>query len=71
MNNDVLQGMIKAFDDPVAKKIVEIRSMTRTANTFLEKHVLGHAVNGRVYPHINQVASEEGGTKTGRQLGLI
>jgi DNA polymerase I-like protein with 3'-5' exonuclease and polymerase domains len=64
IDNDVLQSI--AHRDPVAAQIIKIRSLIRTADTFLGKHILGHAVNGRVYPNINQVASEDGGTKTGR-----
>lgn len=52
--------------DARAEKIVEIRSALKTRDTFLAKHILEWSVDGRVYPHINQVASERGGTKWGR-----
>lgn len=52
--------------DPRARMIMEIRSALKTRDTFLAKHVLEHAVNGRVYPTINQTAGERGGTRTGR-----
>lgn len=64
IDNEVLQAL--AAVDPVADKIIEIRSLIRTCDTFLGQHILGHAHGGRVYPNINQVASDEGGTKTGR-----
>lgn len=64
INNDVLQSIRDS--SPVADSIIEIRSLLRTRNTFLEKHIIGHAVGDRVYPTINQVAGETGGTKTGR-----
>ena len=51
---------------PLASKIVELRSMIKTSDTFLRGHVMAHAVNGKVYPTINQTASEDGGTRTGR-----
>lgn len=51
---------------PAAAKIVELRSLLKTSGTFLQKHILGHQVNGVVYPNINQTASEDGGTRTGR-----
>lgn len=68
IDKDVLQA--RRHFDPVADKIIEIRSLIRTADTFLGKHILGSAVETSdgyyVYPNINQAASEEGGTKTGR-----
>lgn len=64
VDNEVLQSI--ADKSPAAAKIIEIRSLIRTCDTFLGKHVLASAHEGRVYPNINQVASEDGGTKTGR-----
>lgn len=52
--------------DPRARMIMEIRSALKTRDTFLAKHVIEHAINGRVYPTINQTANERGGTRTGR-----
>jgi DNA polymerase I-like protein with 3'-5' exonuclease and polymerase domains len=52
--------------DPRAGLIVDIRSALKTRDTFLAKHVLEHAVDGRVFPTINQTAGERGGTRTGR-----
>lgn len=52
--------------DERAELIVAIRSNTKTRDTFLKGHVLGHMVDGRVYPTINQCKGEEGGTGTGR-----
>ena len=52
--------------DERANLILQIRSDLKTRDTFLGKHVLEHAVNGRVYPNINQSKGEDGGTGTGR-----
>lgn len=52
--------------DEVATAIVDIRSLTKTKDTFLGSHVLGHMVGDRVYPTINQTKGEDGGTATGR-----
>lgn len=46
--------------------ILNIRSLIKTRDTFLGGHVLGHAVDGKVYPNINQSKGEDGGTGTGR-----
>lgn len=51
---------------PAAPLILEVRSLLKTQGTFLEKHILGHEVGGRVYPTINQNKGEDGGTGTGR-----
>ena len=57
---------LRSMDNPVAKLILDIRSNLKTRDTFLKKHVLEHAINGRVYPSINQTKGERGGTYTGR-----
>ena len=53
-------------NDPRAQLIVDIRSNIKTRDTFLGGHVIGHAVDERVYPTINQAKGEDGGTGTGR-----
>ena len=65
-NPSIDNATLQAMQHPAAKLIIEIRSALRTRDTFLKKHIIGHAHNGRVYPNINQVAGEQGGTKTGR-----
>ena len=49
-----------------AKMILEHRSLLKTRDTFLKSHVLGSAIDGRVYPTINQSQSGDAGTGTGR-----
>jgi DNA polymerase I-like protein with 3'-5' exonuclease and polymerase domains len=57
---------LRRMSHPAAEKIIELRSMIKTRDTFLVNHVLESAVNGRVYPNINQTKGDEGGTGTGR-----
>lgn len=52
--------------DPRAAQIVNIRSLIKTRDTFLGSHIIGHEYKGVVYPNINQVKGEDGGTGTGR-----
>lgn len=52
--------------DKRAELVQRIRSMIKTKDTFLLGHVVGHEVDGRVYPSINQSKGESGGTGTGR-----
>lgn len=63
LDAETLRGMA---GDQVADLILAIRSITKTRDTFLRGHVLGHAIGDRVYPTINQSKGEEGGTGTGR-----
>lgn len=53
-------------DDPRAALILRVRSLIKTADTFLAKHIIASATNGRVHPSINQTKGETAGTGTGR-----
>jgi len=55
-----------AEHDPRARLVTNIRSALKTRDTFLAKHILEHAIDGKVYPTINQTVRETGGTKWGR-----
>lgn len=57
---------LRGIGSPMAQAIVTLRSMIKTRDTFLKGHILGHQVNGRVYPSIHQTKGEDGGTGTGR-----
>lgn len=57
---------LRELDHPAAKLVEDVRSLLKTRDTFLAKHILEHAVDGRVYPTINQTKGEDGGTGTGR-----
>lgn len=66
LNADVMRKLAGAGDIR-ATRIIELRSLLKTRDTFLQKHVIEHAVGDRVYPTINQTATDEGaGTRTGR-----
>jgi len=57
---------LREMRHPAAELILDIRSLIKTRDTFLQGHVIGHAHGGRVYPTINQSKGEDGGTGTGR-----
>jgi len=63
LDAEALRGM---ENDRRAQLILTIRSTTKTRDTFLGGHVLGHAVGDRVYPNINQNKGEDAGTGSGR-----
>lgn len=52
--------------DKRAEQVLTLRKMIK-ANSFLKDHILGHAVDGRVYPNYNQTRGDNDlGTGTGR-----
>ncbi len=57
---------LKRMTDPAAALILKCRKLKKASGTFLDRHVLMHQFEGRVYPNINQVKGESGGTATGR-----
>ena len=61
---------LAAAGHPLATKVTHLRSIGKLADTFLQGHVLGRLFehDGRPYirPQINQVVSDDAGTKTGR-----
>lgn len=57
---------LRTMNHPAAKAILHLRSLIKTRDTFLVGHVLESAVDGRVYPSINQAKGETAGTGTGR-----
>lgn len=65
-NASINAEILRDMQHPAAKHILDLRSLLKTRDTFLGKHVLEHAVGDRVYPNINQNKGEDGGTGTGR-----
>lgn len=63
IGSEVLRTMT---GDRRAELILEVRSLIKTADTFLAGHIIGSSVDGRVYPSINQTKGETAGTGTGR-----
>lgn len=57
---------LRDINNHVSRSIIELRSLEKTRDTFINGHVLGNEVGGRVYPSIHQTKGEDGGTGTGR-----
>lgn len=52
--------------NPIAQTILDLRKYTK-CSSFLRDHIIGHAVDGKVYPNYNQCRTEKGqGVGTGR-----
>lgn len=60
-----------AMTHPAAKLILRCRKYMKTRDTFLAKHVIEHAHNGRVHPNINQTKSESSGGVEGTGTGRL
>lgn len=65
-NASINAEALRKMSHPAAGLILDLRSMIKTRDTFLVNHILESAVNGRVYPTINQNKGDGGGTSTGR-----
>lgn len=63
-------NVLKRMTHPAANLILRCRKISKTINTFLDGHILGHVKNGKLHANINQVVGGFGdsteGTKTGR-----
>jgi len=59
---------LRKMHDPLAARVLKLRQMRRTVDTFLRGHILGHmAPDGRIHANYNQTRSDNGkGTETGR-----
>lgn len=62
LNADALLAM---GNEP-SRLVIEIRKLLKLRDTFINGHVLGHEVNGRIHPRIHQTKGPDGGTGTGR-----
>jgi DNA polymerase I-like protein with 3'-5' exonuclease and polymerase domains len=50
----------------LARLILELRQVHRLRNSFIEKMILEHSINGRIHPEFHPVKHDEGGTVSGR-----
>jgi DNA polymerase I len=65
---DVLRDMV----DPMAITILKLRKSLKTRDTFLRRHVLGHATpEGYVHATFNQTRTDSGGGRQGTGSGRL
>lgn len=61
------QWAFKRMKMPEAELVLDIRTLRKTKETFLEGHILGHHNNGIIHANFNQTKSDnDKGTGTGR-----
>jgi DNA polymerase I-like protein with 3'-5' exonuclease and polymerase domains len=57
---------LNTVQHPVAQLIRAVRKVYKTRTTFIESYILNSHVNGRIFPEIHPLKSDEYGTITGR-----
>jgi DNA polymerase I-like protein with 3'-5' exonuclease and polymerase domains len=57
---------LKTIDDPFAKLLLQVRRWEKVRGTFVEGFFLELATNGRVYPQINPLPTDDSGAVSGR-----
>lgn len=66
-NESITAPWLKTISDPLAKYVLQGRRCVKVRTTYLEGFFLGDLVtNGRVYPQINPLPTDEAGTVSGR-----
>ena len=55
-----------AHEHPLPQKILEIRKLEKTVNTFIDGMILGHGGQGRIHCELHPLKSDDGGTVSGR-----
>lgn len=57
---------LDSFAHPTIAKIAELREITSMRSKFIDEWILKYNVKGRIHPQWKQLASDDGGTRTGR-----
>lgn len=57
---------LEALNHPLAKNLVTVRKLDRSANVFIENKIVGFSHKGRLHPLFKQTKTDEGGTRSGR-----
>lgn len=65
-NFSVQKEWLKLCEHPAAETVLSIRQKEKLIGTFLNGHIIGANVNGRVFPQFHPLRADEGGTKVGR-----
>ncbi|MEA2080002.1 MAG: DNA polymerase [Pseudomonadota bacterium] len=65
-NPSFTKTWLSAQEHPTAQLVSDIRGVSKARNDFIEKAILERAHNGKIYPSLHPLRSDEGGTITGR-----
>lgn len=65
-NPSFTKEFLEGSSFPFLKKVRDAREYNRLASTFIDGWIVGNQINGWVHPQWKQLASDDGGTRTGR-----
>lgn len=65
-NPSITKDFIENHDHPALKMLSELRETNRLRSVFVGDWVSKYVFNGRAYPQWRQLATDDGGTRTGR-----
>jgi DNA polymerase I-like protein with 3'-5' exonuclease and polymerase domains len=65
-NPSFAKDFLETSSHPFFKSIRHAKELDRLAGTFIRNWIINNAIDGRVHPQWKQLASDTGGTKTGR-----
>lgn len=65
-NPSFAKDFLENASSPFFKLIRQAKELDRLSNTFIRNWIISNQLNGRVHPQWKQLASDDGGTKTGR-----
>ena len=57
---------LREHEDPDIRRVANARELSRLRSIYVRKRIIDDSIGGRVFPHYKQLASDEGGTATGR-----
>ena len=65
-NPSFTKAWLDAHESELADAILRVRKYNKARSTFIDGHILGHQVGGRIHPQFLQLPNDEGGTVSGR-----
>lgn len=61
-----IKDWLKNQEHPFLKAVNELREREKIVSTFIDGHLLGSSINGKIHCAFHPMRSDEGGTRTGR-----
>ena len=60
------KAWLENHEHELPRHIAQIRAVEKILNTFIDGHILGNVVNGRIHCEFHQLRNDAGGARTGR-----
>lgn len=65
-NPSFIKDWLKAQEHPFLKAVNDLREREKIVSTFIDGHLLGSSINGKIHCAFHPLRSDDGGTRTGR-----